>query len=62
MKINPIGMVVIVVVICAAAYYLYHHQINASLDIKGDNGSKSHMSIKHDQSSKPKHDKHDNNA
>ncbi|MDP3788170.1 MAG: hypothetical protein Q8Q60_02505 [Candidatus Chromulinivorax sp.] len=61
MKINPVVVVVAILAIGAAAYYLHHHQINVNVDIKGDNGSKSRMSVKHDQ---PKHDKHvdDDNA
>ncbi len=63
MKINPIMVVVAVIAIAAAAYYLHHHNINMNVDVKGDNGSKSHMGMKHD-AAKPKHDKHadDDNA
>ncbi len=48
MKFNPIMVVVVVVAIAAAAYYLHHHNINMKADVKGDNGSKSHMGMKYD--------------
>lgn len=57
MKINPVGIVVVVLVIAAAVYYFNHHKINVNVDVKGDEGSKSHMSIKHEA---PKHDDDDN--
>jgi uncharacterized protein YxeA len=50
MKINLVVVAVVILVIGAAAYYLHHHQINMSVDIKGDNGTKSHMGMKHDSS------------
>ena len=56
MKINPVVVIVVILVVGVAAYYLHHHQININIDIKGDKGSKSHTSIKHDAPLQSKHD------
>lgn len=63
MKINHMIVVVAVLAIAGVAYYLQHHNINMNVDVKSDNGSKSHMGMKH-EAAKPKHDKHadDDNA
>ena len=50
MKFNPIAIVVVVLLICGGVYYFHHHKINMNVDVKGDNGSKSHMGVKVDGS------------
>lgn len=48
MKINVVVLAVVAVVVLGVVYYLNHHKIEGQLTIKGDKGSKSHMSIKMD--------------
>ena len=45
MRDNTLMIIVVILLVFGAVYYFQHHQV--SMDVKDDNGNKSHMTIKH---------------